>query len=272
MSIRAAQGVGDSGGLLEDFLLHEGVEATLLGRLRVPVNVIRLARDHGAVGIGDDHRVGRNFYDLVLTEFQGLARVLDEGDDVGGEEVLAFAKPNDERAVAASANDHLGFTGVHRQQGEGAVKAPDDGAHCLGERLAAVHLARQQVTGDLGVRLGLEDEALRRELRAQGGEVLDDAVVDDRDATARREVRVRVRVRGRAVSGPPGVANGGGAVVERVFREFLGEVDELARALGDVEPFPVFRDDRDACGVVAAVFEPREAAHHHALGPSAGLA
>ena len=39
------------------------------------------------------------------------------------EEVLALAQPDDERAVAAGADDDAGAVGVHREQGERALEA-----------------------------------------------------------------------------------------------------------------------------------------------------
>ena len=50
-------------------------------------------------------RVGRDGDDLVLADRHGAAGVLDEGGDVGAEEVLAVAEPDHERRVAAGADD-----------------------------------------------------------------------------------------------------------------------------------------------------------------------
>jgi hypothetical protein len=68
------------------------------------------------------------------------------------------------------------------------------------------------VGDDLGVGLAGEGEAVALELGAEGGVVLDDAVVDDRDrGAAAAEVGMGVAVGRRPVGGPPGVADAAGA-------------------------------------------------------------
>ena len=61
--------------------------------------------------------------DLVLAELQRVAGVADERRDVGAEEVLAVAEADDQRAVAAGADDDARGVRVDGQQGEGAVEA-----------------------------------------------------------------------------------------------------------------------------------------------------
>ena len=81
----------------------------------------------GALG-GDRH-------DLVLAELERLAGVPDEGGDVGAEEVLAVAEADDQRAVAAGADDHAGLVlACDGQQGEGARRGRcTTCAHRLGQ-------------------------------------------------------------------------------------------------------------------------------------------
>ena len=107
--------------------------------------------------------------------------MLDEGGDVGAEEVLAVTEPDDERGVAACADDDAGAVGVHREQGERALETADHGAHRLGEVAEPVVLAADEHGGDLGVGLGAELDALGQQLPLQVGEVLDDPVVDHRE-------------------------------------------------------------------------------------------
>ena len=87
----AAQRIGHGLGLLRDLLEHEEVVAALFGGRGIPGDREGLRLAHLAVKVGDDHVIARDLHDLVLTEFQRLARVGDEGGDVGGEEVLALA-------------------------------------------------------------------------------------------------------------------------------------------------------------------------------------
>ena len=91
------------------------------------------------------------------------------------------------------------------------------------------------------------------QLVAQLAEVLDDAVVDDRDALGRMRVGV---VLGRpAVGGPAGVADAGLAA-RAALREPRLEVRELALGAAALELAALER--RDAGGIVAAIFEPLE--------------
>ena len=66
-------------------------------------------------------------------------------------------------------------------------------------------------------------------------------------------VRVRVFFGGAAVRGPAGVADAVGAFDGRFLNDFF-EVAELSRGAADLE-LAVLGDDRDARGIIAAVFE-----------------
>ena len=133
--------------------------------------------------------------------------------------------------------------------------------HGLGQPARALGSGRigggQQVRGDLGVGLGGELDAGGLALGAQRREVLDDAVVDDRDRAVGGQVRVRVAVGRAAVRRPPGVADADGGRRQRLVGEDLLQVGQLAGLLRRAQ-LPV-SDDRDACGVVAPVLQPAQA-------------
>ena len=120
----------------------------------------------------------------------------------------------------------------------------------LGRRLAVSELVFDHEGGDLGIRLGRERMALRGKLLAQRLEVLDDAVVDDREPA--RGVRMGVGLGRLAMRRPTGVADADRAQ-ERRGGEFGLEVLKLA--LGA----PAFKlsvlKRRDASRIIAAVFE-----------------
>ncbi len=214
-----------------------------------------------AVEGGDLDAVAAQLDDLVLAELDRVAGVRDERGDVGGEEVLALAAADDERAVAPRADDDVGDVGVHGDEREGAGEPAADHAHALGEVHAhgRQHLG-EQVGDDLGVGLGVERDAALGELGAQLGEVLDDPVVDDGDLAVLADVRVRVGVGGAAVGGPARVADADGRLRQRVGAEQRLEVGELARLLARVEA-PLGHHG-DARGVVAAVLEAPQPVDH----------
>ncbi|BDZ49112.1 hypothetical protein GCM10025867_13530 [Frondihabitans sucicola] len=186
-------------------------------------------------------------------------RELDEGSDVAAEEVLAVAQADHQRRVAASADDDAGLVGVHDEQGEGALEAVHDPSQRLGEVADRAVLAGDEVGGDLGVGLGGEDRALEEELFFQVGEVLDDAVVDQRQLATVGEVRVRVLIGRAAVGRPAGVPDAGRAVHQRRSVEVVDEHLQLAGLLAHVES-AVRADHGHAGGVVPPVFEALETA------------
>lgn len=249
----AQQRVGDGLGLLGDLLEHEVVVAALLGGGGVPVDVVRPDVGGLALEVRDGDPLAAQFDDLVLAEFDGVAGVRDEGRDIGGEEVLAVADAHDERGVAAGADHDVRLVGVHGHQGEGAFEAAADLAHRLGEVPDGGVGLGEEVGDDLGVGLGEQVVAALGEFGAQGGEVLDDAVVDDGDPARVVQVRVRVGVRGTAVGGPAG-ARGRRGRPQRALVQQLLQVGELAGLLGRGQA--AVGEDGDTRRVVAPVLEP----------------
>ena len=195
--------------------------------------------------------------DLVLAELERLAGVPDERGDVGAEEVLAVAEADDERAVAAGADDDAGLVGVHREQREGARRGRLTTARIASVRSldSRSYARREQVGGDLGVGLGRELDAVGQQLGLERVEVLDDAVVDQRElAVLAAAVRVGV-----GSVGPPWVAQRVCPMPVARRRQRLGvelrdEVGQLAGLLAGRDAAAV--DQRDAGRVVAAVLQP----------------
>ena len=109
--------------LLLDLLEHEVVEAALLGGGEIPVDVEVRAIDGLPVEDGDRVTVGPDLDDLVLAELDRLAGELDEGGDVAAEEHLALADAEDQRRVAAGADDDVRVVGVDDNQRERADAA-----------------------------------------------------------------------------------------------------------------------------------------------------
>ena len=141
----AEQRVGDRARLLGDLLQHEVVVAALLGGGDVPVDVVLLDLGGLAGEVGDRHARPAQLHDLVLAQLDRVAGVRDEGGDVAGEEVLAVADADDERGVAAGADDDVGLAGVDRDQRERALQPAADVPHRVGQPGALGDLLRQQV-------------------------------------------------------------------------------------------------------------------------------
>ena len=260
----APQRVGQRLGLLLDLLEHEVLVAALLGGGEIPVDRERLRLGGIAVEIGDLVAVAGDHDELVLAEFDGLAGVLDERRHIRRDERLAFADADDQRRGASGGDDGVRVVGVGHDQGERTFETTADGSHAGREvaRGVAVHIgAGDEVSGGLGVGVAGHLDAFGLELVPQGGEVLDDPVVHDRDALRGVAVRVRVAVDRSAMGGPAGVphARGAAEVLAPDLVELGLEVGEAACFALDVQRAgPV--EDRDTGRVVAAVLHAPEPA------------
>ena len=161
----------------------------------MPANV----RERDAVARDDGH--------LFVVEEDDVARVAEDGRDVGGDEELAVAEADDDRrAVARRRRSCPG----RRSRCSTIAKSPRRRASArrtAALEAVAAHLALDEVRDDLGVGLGDERVALRAaSSRFRSEVVLDDAVVDDDDAAGAVAVRVRVLFGRPAVRRPARVA------------------------------------------------------------------
>jgi hypothetical protein len=214
--------VGDGRGLLEDFLLHVVPVGAEFGSAAVGVHGLDLAL-HGLVAAGRRVEAAQpvaaqlQVDDVALFQVDDLVRHAGQRHRVGGDEVLAmaFADAQHQRRALASSDDAVRLVTAEHGHGVGALQARQGLLHGV-EQVAVVEVV-DEVSDDLGVGLAGEDIAAGFQLGAQLVVVLDDAVVDQGDATdavgrsvgAGREVRVGVVHRRRAVCGPAGVGDAG---------------------------------------------------------------
>ncbi len=139
------------------------------------------------------------------------------------------------------------------RQREGTAQPRQHGLDCLLGARPTLDLARDQMRDHFGI--GLTGEAATRgaQLLAQFLEVLDNAVVDQRDMLS--GVRMRVVLGRRAVRSPAGVRDadcaGRGAAAK-----FLDQIGELALRAAAHQIALVDRAEPGA--VVAAIFHPPE--------------
>ena len=201
-----------------------------------------------------------------------LARLAQEGGDGAGEEGLALAATDDERALLARADERLGLVERHRDEGVVALELGVGGAHGLQQR-AGREVVGDQVGDDLGVGLAGEDRAHVGQALAHREVVLDDAVDHDVDAVGGVEVRVGVLLVDPPVGGPARVADAGGGragrggdaagLVVDARRDGVAQVLEVADRADRVDR--VAGDHRDAGRVVAAVLQAGEALEQQVL-------
>ena len=161
------------------------------GRPKKSVNVDARARD-------DRH--------LLVAEEHHVAGVAEDGRNVGRDEELAVAEPDDDRRAVADRDDLLGIVGRDQHEREQAAhqqQRPADGVL----EAVVLHLALDEVRDDLGVGLGDELVSLPLQLLLQVEVVLDDAVVDDDDLAGAVAVRMGVLLGRPAVGRPARVAD-----------------------------------------------------------------
>ena len=148
-----------------------------------------------------------------------------ERDGVGAEIHLAVAVADGERAAAPRADHEVVLALEEDGERERALEPLERRLDRLLRREPLGHVAGHQVGDHLGVGLGRENRAVVLELGLELAEILDDAVVDERQPLGR--VRMGVHLGRRAVGRPARMADAGVAG-ERRAAELLLEVPELA--------------------------------------------
>ena len=264
--------------LLVDLLLHEGRPTILGGAVGGEVDLVRLALDGVTRGVDDGHASSGDDHDLVLVDLNSAVGVLDEGQDVGAQEVLPIPQADDQRGGAAGRNDDVRGLRAEHQQGESTVELSGDGTHgddqsarhllvgagqsgdraLVRGRLGLVVSAGQQVDDHLGVGLRGEGLAVGDEGGTQGVRILNDAVVDEGEAPVRAGMGVGVRDRRATMGRPAGVSDARKRVGRRLRVELFGEVDKLAERATHVEA--IRGRQGNTRRVVPAIFEARQAA------------
>ena len=221
----------------------------------IPQHALRRLRDRPSGVVGELDARTRDDRHLLVAEKHHVARVAQNRGNVGGDEELVLAEPDDDRRPVADRDDLLRVLDGDEHNGEHSAHDLQRAAHRLLEAVVA-HLALDQMRDDLGVGLGLELVALPLKLLLQLQVVLDDAVVHDDNPARAVAVRVGVLLGGTAVSGPSGMTD---AVqpVNRLVADGDLEVGQLACRSAERDAFRA--DQRHARRVVAAIFHAPQA-------------
>jgi hypothetical protein len=226
-------------------------KAALGGGDGVPFHLTGLASHRGAVELHQPRGVGGDLGKLAVFEDDRAARVLENRGNIRRDEVLAVAQPQHQRRRGLGCHQLVGL-GFRQHDDRKRTAQPQDGlAHGLGQAATAFELLLDQMRDKLGVGFGAQLVAAREQFGAQLDEVLDDAVVDDRDRAG--FVRMRVFLGRAAVSRPSRVSDSDVAVQGRVGQQ-VAQVFELALGAANFE-FAAIDDSCDARRIVAAVLE-----------------
>src|SRR5208337_404725 len=170
------------------------------GRAALDAPLNRLAgrvADVGAFATDDDP--------VAFLEIGDAVGEWGERQRIGAEIHFAVAIADRERSALARSDQEIVLALEQIDEGEGAAQTLERGVNRLGRRLARGEFVFDHEGGDLRIRLGRERMALRSKLLAQRLEVLDDAVMDDREAA--RGVRMGVGLGRLAMRRPTRVAD-----------------------------------------------------------------
>ncbi len=210
-------------GLLHDLLEHEVLVAALFRGGDLPIDGEVLLFDLLLQRVVDLDAVARQHGDLAVFHVRDVARVLDDGRHVGGEEVAALAVAEQQRRVLARGDDAVGAVGAEHPERIRALDAAQHAAHSLQKVVALVVIEFQQLRHDLGIGLGLELDALTDQEFLDLDIVFDDAVVDNGKLSVFAHVGVGIDDVRRAVRRPAGVAKADAALQVRAAVDLLAE-------------------------------------------------
>src|SRR3989454_8841687 len=173
------EGVGEHARLLVDLLGHEVAMAFLAHGQALAISLVAGPLPGPSLEIAQDHPRGLDDAEVAVLEIAHRLRVGLDGEDVGGEEELLLAIPDDERARSAGAEDHARMAGRDETEGKAALETPEGRTERLHEAKPSSHPRGNPGGPDLGVGGRGEVIAGGFELGAQVAIVLQDGVVDD---------------------------------------------------------------------------------------------
>ena len=250
-----AQRTRDRLGLFGDLLPHKMLEFALVEGLARPGDRRRDLRGRPTVEGRGLKPVGAHQGDLAVVEIDDTSGMPHQGRGVGSDEHLALADPQHDRAAVARDDDRVGARCVEHGKPPGAGDQPQCRAHRFVEGM--LRHRRDQMRQHLAVGLGAEGDAGALEPRAQCRGILDDAVVDDRDAVRPVAMRVGVLVARLAMRRPARMGDAGRTL--EAGRQQLFELAHPSFAFGQAQLACV--GDRDPGRIVAAIFEPVQPLH-----------
>jgi len=242
--------------LLVDFLEHVVGELALLGGVGRQLAQLGGTLHGVAFAVEYPHAVAADLADVAFLEEDEVARHRQQCRDVGGDEVLVLAEPDHHRAALAGDHDAVGLVLRDHRERIGTLEFGNRGAHGLEQVARHFQVMVDPVGDDLGVGFRGKLVALALRFFAQLFVILDDAVVDDRDAVL-GDVRVRIPLARHAVRGPAGVRDPETAV-GRVCVECILQLADLAHRAQALDVVRAVQHG-DAGRVVPAILEASQA-------------
>ncbi len=239
--------------LLVDFLRHEVAMVALVDEQRRGDRLDERALDALAAAVEDLNARAAQHRPVAFVEIGDGVGERRQRDGIRAEVHLARAVTDGERAALARGDHQIVVPGKDDGESEGALQAAERTLHRFLGGDALRQLVGDDVHDRLGVGVALEHVALGAELRLELAEVLDDAVVDDRDLAV--HVRMRVALGGTAVRRPARMADAGVAL-QRLLQQAAFEVAQLALGAAALEVTVL--DGGNAGRIIAAILQPTQ--------------
>ena len=205
----SAHTVGQTIGLLEDFLQHEMGIATLLNLSEVDVDGLYLqglflaqdAEHLQLFTLTDDS-------DITVFQIDDLVSIFDDRTGITTKEEFVLTDTHHQGTLLTGSNNLGGVALVDDGNGISANNLIESSLNGLQQReLLLDHNIFDQLNKYLGIGIALERHTLFNELGLDVGIVLDDTVMDDGQVVALGIVRVSITAGGLAMRSPTGMGN-----------------------------------------------------------------
>ena len=175
-----AHGVAHDGGLFVDLLHHEMVEARLLDRVEVHLQLLHVGHGfHVMNGLDVKLFAQLDAYHLLILKVDHLLSATHDRRGIGGDIILVFAYADDHGAAFTGGDEFVGVTFFHNGDGIGAHHVVQGNAHGLKQidTLALLHVF-DEVGEHLRVGRRQELKPTFFQFLAEAQIVLNDAIMD----------------------------------------------------------------------------------------------
>jgi hypothetical protein len=242
--------VADHFRLLVDFLGHEMIVAGLVNDGGGGRGDLDLAVGGAAFGVEDLHVGALDDGDIAFFQIGDAVGEGRQREGVGAEIGFGLGITHGQGRALAGADQQAFMVLEDHRQGIGASQPRHRLLRRFGGVQALVEIVGDEMGGDFGVGLGFKRVAALAQFVAQVAEILDDAVMDDRDAAA--GVRMGIGLGGGAMGGPAGMADAG-TPAQRAFLQHFGQLVELPGRAAALDG--AIHQGGDAGAVIAAIFQ-----------------
>ena len=239
--------------LLGNFLGHEVLIAVLLDLALIDPNRVDLTICASSLRVAKFRAGTRENCAIAFLKVADLVSQRAERDGIRTEVHFAVAEAERERRSLARRDNQIVLAVEKKCQREGAFKTCNRLRGRIGRSATLIKMKLRHERHGFCVGLGLGGIAVGGEFLAQFPEILDDPVMDDRNAP--RPVGVGVCHRGRAMRRPAGVPDAG-LSWQGVVDQHVRKIDELANRTAAVQRALVHGCNSGA--VVSPVFKTLE--------------